>query len=181
MTTIDHTHEPTATSWVEMGRGRIDFPIQNLPWGVCRKNGIVVAIGEHAVVLPKAISQGKLTFSDDITSALQQNTLNAFMSLGHEMWTLVRHALFSLLSGEPAPEILCLQSELDLCLPATIGDYTDFYAARNHATNVGKMFRPDGDPLMPNLSAFTSRLPRESKQCRCVWNRYNSTPWTTKT
>jgi len=150
MTTIDHTHEPTAQCWVEMGEARIDFPIQNLPWGVCGKHGIVVAIGEQAVVLREALSQGILTFSDDITSALQQDTLNDFMSLGHETWTLVRHALFALLSGKTTPEILCSQADLQLILPAAIGDYTDFYAARNHATNVGKMFRPDGDPLLPN-------------------------------
>ena len=150
MTSIDHTHEQSASSWVDMGEGRVDFPIQNLPWGVCSKNGIVVAIGDQAVVVREAIKQGRLQFSTDIESALQQDTLNDFMSLGHESWTLVRHALFTLLSGEPAPEILCSQSELNLVLPATIGDYTDFYAARNHATNVGKMFRPDGDPLMPN-------------------------------
>jgi len=133
-----------------MGSDRIDFPIQNLPWGVCSKHGIVVAIGEQAVVLRAAISQGKLNFADDISEALTSETLNAFMSLGQESWRLVRHALFALLSGDPCPEVLCLQSELHLVMPANIGDYTDFYAARNHATNVGKMFRPDGEPLMPN-------------------------------
>ena len=112
--------------------------------------GIVVAIGDQAVVLRKAIEQNKLQFADEISVALQADSLNYFMSLGHEVWTLVRHALFELLRGEPAPEILCQQSDLLLIMPAKIGDYTDFYAARNHATNVGKMFRPDGDPLMPN-------------------------------
>ena len=150
MTHIDHTHEVTATSWVEVESGRNDFPIQNLPWGVCSKHGIVVAIGDHAVVVRKALAAGKLQISDDIKAALQSDTLNAFMMMGHETWTLVRHALFALLSGDPAPEILCSRDDLHLVLPATIGDYTDFYAARNHASNVGKMFRPDGDPLMPN-------------------------------
>ena len=150
MTHIDHTHEMNATSWVESGSVRNDFPIQNLPWGVCSTHGIVVAIGDQAVVIRETIKQGKLQFSGDIESALSGDSLNDFMSLGHESWTLVRHALFALLSGEPAPEILCEQSALKLVMPARIGDYTDFYAARNHATNVGKMFRPDGDPLMPN-------------------------------
>ena len=147
---IDHTHDMSATSWVEMGSGRIDFPIQNLPWGVCSKHGIVVAIGEQAVVLREAIGLGKLQFADDIASALQSDSLNAFMALGHADWTEVRHALFEMLTGESCPEVLCALSELMLVMPAQIGDYTDFYAARNHATNVGKMFRPDGDPLMPN-------------------------------
>ena len=147
---IDHTHDMKANSWVADGSGWNDFPIQNLPWGVCREHGIVVAIGDQAVVLRKALDQQKLEFSDEIAAALRAESLNDFMSLGHKIWTLVRHALFELLSGEPAPEILCLQSDLRLIMPAKIGDYTDFYAARNHATNVGKMFRPDGDPLMPN-------------------------------
>ncbi len=147
---MDHTHEMSATSWVDMGEGRHDFPVQNLPWGVCSRHGIVVAIGEQAVVVQEAIRLGRLSFSDEIEHALRQDTLNEFMSLGHETWTLVRHALFALLTGEQAPEILCHQSDLALVLPASIGDYTDFYAARNHATIVGKMFRPDGDPLMPN-------------------------------
>ena len=50
----------------------------------------------------------------------------------------------------PRPELLVAQAQVQMLLPASIGDYTDFYAARAHATNVGKMFRPDGEPLMPN-------------------------------
>ena len=149
MTHLDHTHDTSATSWVESAQGS-DFPIQNLPWGVCSKNGIVVAIGDQAVVVRKAIDQGALDLSNNISDALKQNNLNEFMSLGSTAWTEARHALFAMLSGDATPDVLCSLSELQLVLPASIGDYTDFYAARNHATNVGKMFRPDGDPLMPN-------------------------------
>jgi fumarylacetoacetase len=147
---IDHTHDMSATSWVAMGSGRIDFSVQNLPWGVCSKHGIVVAIGEQAVVLREAMRLEKLQLGADVAGALQSDSLNAFMALGKSVWTDVRHALFAMLTGDPCPEVLVAQSELTLVLPAHIGDYTDFYAARNHATNVGKMFRPDGDPLMPN-------------------------------
>ena len=150
MTHIDHTHNFDAKTWVPDGLERNDFSIQNLPWGVCSTNGIVVAIGDQALVLRLALQQGNLQFSDEITAALQCDSLNAFMGLGHEVWTLVRHAIFSLLTGDQVHGILLDQRELHLVLPASIGDYTDFYAARNHATNVGKMFRPDGDPLMPN-------------------------------
>jgi fumarylacetoacetase len=149
MTTIDATHDKKATSWVESAQGS-DFPIQNLPWSVCSTHGIVVAIGDKAVVIRQAITSGKLQLAEDVSNALLQDSLNDFMSLGHETWTLVRHTLFTLLSSDPCPEILCDRTSLQLVLPAKIGDYTDFYAARNHATNVGKMFRPDGDPLMPN-------------------------------
>ncbi len=150
MTNIDHTHSLAANTWVPYEGERNDFPIQNLPWGVCEKNGIVVAICDQAVVLRKAIEDEKLQFADDIACALKDDSLNAFMSLGKDTWTHVRHELFSMLSGEPCPEVLCPIASLQLIVPAKIGDYTDFYAARNHATNVGKMFRPDSDPLMPN-------------------------------
>lgn len=149
MTHLDHTHDISATSWVESAQGS-DFPIQNLPWGVCSKKGIVVAIGDQAVVVRKAIDQGALDLSNNISDALKQNNLNEFMSLGSTAWTEARHALFEMLSSDATSDVLCSLSELQLVLPASIGDYTDFYAARNHATNVGKMFRPDGDPLMPN-------------------------------
>ncbi|MEE2912517.1 MAG: fumarylacetoacetase [Planctomycetota bacterium] len=149
MTYLDHTHDTSAKSWVESAQGS-DFPIQNLPWGVCSNNGIVVGIGDSAIVLRKAIAQEVVGFSAEISDALQQDNLNLFMALGSEVWTKVRHGLFEMLSGKAAPDILCPMTELQLILPASIGDYTDFYAARNHATNVGKMFRPDGDPLLPN-------------------------------
>lgn len=149
MIQLDHTHDTTATSWVDSAQGS-DFPIQNLPWGCCSKNGIVVAIGDQAVVLRMAIDQGVLDVSSEISDALIQDSLNAFMALGASAWTMARHALFAMLSGDSSSDVLCSMSDLQLVLPAHIGDYTDFYAARNHATNVGKMFRPDGDPLMPN-------------------------------
>ena len=47
-------------------------------------------------------------------------------------------------------ELLRPRNSVEMLMPAKIGDYTDFYAARHHATNVGKMFRPDGEPLLPN-------------------------------
>jgi len=152
MTHLDHTHDKNATSWVEMGRGRIDFPIQNLPFGVCSKHGIVVAIGEQALNLQSVIEIGALDVSGDIACALSSNSLNDFMKCSKQAWTSTRHAIFALLSGdaEPQPSLLLPIDSLDLVIPASIGDYTDFYAARNHATNVGKMFRPDGDPLLPN-------------------------------
>jgi len=152
MTHLDHTHDKNATSWVEMGSGRIDFPIQNLPFGVCSKHGIVVAIGEQALNLQSVIEIGALDVSGDIACALSSNSLNDFMKCSKQAWTSTRHAIFALLSGdaEPQPSLLLPIDSLDLVIPASIGDYTDFYAARNHATNVGKMFRPDGDPLLPN-------------------------------
>lgn len=151
MTHCDFTHQLEASSWVESAQGS-EFPIQNLPYGVCTKHGIVIAIGDYALNVQSAIESGALDVSGEIACALSSNNLNDFMSLGKEAWTTARHAIFTLLSNdsESREELLVKIGELELILPATIGDYTDFYAARNHATNVGKMFRPDGNPLMPN-------------------------------
>ena len=151
MTNLDHTHEPNATSWVDSAHGS-DFPIQNLPFGVCKNQGIVVAIGDQALVVQRAIESNALDVSGEIACALSSNTLNDLMKLGPQCWKETRHAVFSLLSleSEAQPDLLISIDPLDLCMPVQIGDYTDFYAARNHATNVGKMFRPDGEPLLPN-------------------------------
>ncbi len=151
MTHCDFTHQLEASSWIESAQGS-EFPIQNLPFGVCGKHGIVVAIGDYALNVQSAIESGALDVSGEIACALSSKNLNDFMSLGKESWTTARHAIFTLLSSdsESREELLVKIGELELVLPATIGDYTDFYAARNHATNVGKMFRPDGNPLMPN-------------------------------
>ncbi|MBI69647.1 MAG: fumarylacetoacetase [Phycisphaerae bacterium] len=151
MTHCDFTHQLEATSWIESAQGS-EFPIQNLPYGVCRKHGIVIAIGDFALNVQSAIEAGVLNVSGEIACALSSKNLNDFMSLGKDAWTAARHAVFTLLSSESdaCQELLVKRDELELILPATIGDYTDFYAARNHATNVGKMFRPDGNPLMPN-------------------------------
>ena len=151
MTHCDFTHQLYATSWVESAQGS-EFPIQNLPYGVCSKHGIVIAIGSYALHVQRAIETGVLDVTGEIACALSSSNLNDFMSLGKESWTAARHAIFNLLSSESESRdaLLVSQGELELILPATIGDYTDFYAARNHATNVGKMFRPDGNPLMPN-------------------------------
>ncbi len=109
--------------------------------------------------------------------ALQQETLNEFMSLGRTAWTEARATLTKLLSNNevdaPYPHILtpshlthtqatlrdnaelreaCLlpQAIVTMTLPAKIGDYTDFYSSREHATNVGTMFRGPENALMPN-------------------------------
>merc|ERR1719221_747280 len=83
------------------------------------------------------------------------------MSAGHQAWKEVRHELQNTLLADDNPKSLGAQSHVlekavhsqdavEMLLPAHIGDYTDFYASREHATNVGKMFRPSMAPLLPN-------------------------------
>jgi fumarylacetoacetase len=137
---IDETHNPKLRSWVESAnRDGCDFPIQNLPLGVYR-------VGREARPrLGAAIGD----FILDLSPWLSGETLNGYMSLsGTERHDLRRELSGALASGAPVRELVP-QSSSEMLLPATVGDYTDFYASIHHAVNVGSMFRPD-NPLPPN-------------------------------
>ena len=157
-TTIDRSHDPARRSWVpSANEAGADFPIQNLPWGVFRDDEgaarIGVAIGDQVLDAQSAVLDNHLPdLPGTIACALCATTLNQFMGLGHDSWTVARHAIADLLDAESETrdELLRPMAGTEMLLPATIGDYTDFYASRYHATNVGRMFRPDGEPLMPN-------------------------------
>jgi fumarylacetoacetase len=155
-----------ATSWVESAQeAGTDFPLQNLPFGVfSRRTGrttpcIGVAIGHSVLDLAAALRRGLVTgLPNDVADACGEPTLNDLMSLGRDGARLVRAAVGRLLRSDTtegrdaarhAGEILVSQHAVDMRVPATIGDYTDFYASIAHATNVGSMFRPD-NPLLPN-------------------------------
>ncbi|MCE9618889.1 MAG: fumarylacetoacetase [Planctomycetes bacterium] len=153
------------TSWVESAQAKdCDFPLANLPWGCFtradRSNGtrIGVAIGDQVFDVHEALGHGLLAeLPASVQGALRECSLNAFMSLGVPQWKLARTHIAKLLSSEErslqdhpkAGEIVLPASAVAMKLPAQIGDYTDFYASIHHATNVGKMFRPD-NPLLPN-------------------------------
>ena len=115
MTHCDFTHQLEATSWIESAQGS-EFPIQNLPYGVCRKHGIVIAIGDFALNVQSAIEAGVLNVSGEIACALSSKNLNDFMSLGKDAWTAARHAVFTLLSSESdaCEELLVKLDELEL-------------------------------------------------------------------
>jgi len=157
-TTIDRSHDPTRRSWVASANDAgSDFPIQNLPWGVFRDDDgaprIGVAIGDQVLDAQAAVLDHHLRdLPGTIACALCAPALNQFMGLGHDSWTATRHAIADLLdsNSESREELLRPMAGTEMLLPAAIGDYTDFYASRYHATNVGRMFRPDGEPLMPN-------------------------------
>lgn len=156
-TGIDHTHDPAARSWVESANGHAEFPIQNLPMGVCdtEDGGIVVAIGDQALNLGKAVTLGLLdTLDADTRATLCAPRLNDWMALPAAERRQVRLAVFALLQeGSPAARhtdaLLQPRLGLPLASPAHIGDYTDYYAGIHHAMKAGALFRPD-NPLMPN-------------------------------
>ncbi|XP_029903451.1 fumarylacetoacetase [Myripristis murdjan] len=141
-----------------------DFSFHNLPYGVFStpdnpRHRIGVAIGDQILDL----SVMKPLFRGPILSKYQhvfdQPTLNAFMGLGYEAWREARRTLQVLLSASEGTlrddvslrtRAFVHQSTATMYLPAEIGDYTDFYSSRDHATNVGIMFRGKENALMPN-------------------------------
>lgn len=156
---MNHTHDPQLRSWVN-GANTEDaqFPIQNLPFAVVRRAGIdqefhcAVAIGDYALDL-RALDDTGLV-DPNLLSACQSNTLNAFMAQGSNIWSALRSALSELLAidskhAETVRPCLIPLSQVEYALPASIGDYTDFYTSIHHATNIGRLFRPD-NPLLPN-------------------------------
>ncbi len=140
-------------SWVQVPEGS-DFPIQNLPYGVFSRRGelprVGVAIGEYVLDLAGLAANGLVQDRRWFAAG----SLNAFMVAGRPAWQATRHRLIELLSNETyregvEPHLLPL-ADVDLHLPFDVGDYVDFYSSMEHAQNLGRMFRPDSEPLLPN-------------------------------
>ena len=159
-TPLDDTHDPQRRSWVASAHGHTDFPLQNLPHGVFTTSHDAsprggVAIGDRVLDLAAAVRAGLFAReAADAAALAAAPRLNAFLAAGVEARRALRARLFALLSdgaserGAVEP-LLHPASDCTMHLPATIGDYTDFYAGIHHAMNVGKQFRPD-QPLLPN-------------------------------
>ena len=159
MLQLDSTHDPARRSWVPGADGHLEFPIQNLPLGVFSprsgepRGG--VAIGDAILDLRAALAEGLLTSeAARAAEAARGADLNELFSLGEKPRRALRSRLSQLLSHDSS-EVSKLErclipiAECDLHLPSRIGDYTDFYVGIHHATNIGKLFRPD-NPLLPN-------------------------------
>jgi fumarylacetoacetase len=162
---VNETHDPARTSWVVSAQGPTEFPIQNLPFGVFRRTGtndpgmVGVAIGDQILDIDAALKVGRWTgTARRAAEACSAPSLNQLMGLGRNHWSALRREISALLASDsPAYQkdnrlgegILVPTAQAELLLPATVGDYSDFYASIHHATNVGSMFRPD-NPLLPN-------------------------------
>ncbi|WP_396192030.1 fumarylacetoacetase [Flavobacterium sp.] len=155
-------NNPAKKSWIEVSKDS-DFPIQNIPFGVFITKDDVITIGTR--IGDSAIDMGALQqlgyfegieLTDDM---FMQDTLNDFISDGKKTWRLVRNRLSDLFD-ENNPKlrdnksdrdvIIFKISDIEMLLPVQIGDYTDFYSSKEHATNVGKMFRDPENALLPN-------------------------------
>lgn len=148
---LDTTHDAARRSRVASANGHADFPIQNLPLGIFAPPGGAkragVAIGDSILELASA----KLTgVAAEAVATMADGTLNGFFAMGAAPRQALRVQLSALLAEGSGTELVLYDAkDCTLHLPARIGDYTDFYAGIQHATNVGALFRPD-QPLMPN-------------------------------
>jgi len=156
---LNETHDPARRSWVESANAPdTDFPIQNLPFGVFRPAPGVpprvgVAIGDQILDVPAAASflDGQAA---EAARACQVLFLNPLMSLGPPAWSALRRALSRALSVEHGDSggfgsLLTPMAGTEMRMPVAFRNFTDFFASIFHATNAGRMFRPD-NPLMPN-------------------------------
>ena len=134
------------------------FPIQNLPYGVFSKGGgerrVGVAIGDYVLDVTALEKEQLLP-----TNCFQNESLNPFIATGRTEWKKVRGLLQDLLDENNATlrdnaslreQVLLPISSVEMHLPVKIGDYTDFYSSKEHATNVGTMFRDPNNALLPN-------------------------------
>ncbi|EID72735.1 fumarylacetoacetase [Imtechella halotolerans] len=158
----DITNDPLRKSWIDVPENS-DFPIQNIPFGVflTREDIITIGtrIGDTAIDLGAMHQLGYfdgIPLTDDI---FLQDSLNDFISDGKKTWRLVRNRIGDIFdSTNPVLRdnenhrniILFSLDEIEMQLPVQIGDYTDFYSSKEHATNVGKMFRDPDNALLPN-------------------------------
>ena len=160
---IDDTHAPGRRSWVASANQHAEFPIQNLPLGIFAPQGGAsrggVAIGDEILDLATALELGLLEGSAaGAAKAASGATLNPLFALGREARVALRRRVAEILDADgklrahaeaARGKLLHRAGDCRLDVPAAIGDYTDFFAGINHATNAGKLFRPD-NPLMPN-------------------------------
>lgn len=149
-------------SWLEVPENS-DFPIQNIPFGVflTKENIVTVGtrIGNSAIDLG-ALQQMNYFEGIELTDDMfMQDTLNDFISDGQKTWRLVRNRIAEIFDETNSKlrdnlkhrDIVIFEiDDVEMQLPVLIGDYTDFYSSKEHATNVGKMFRDPENALLPN-------------------------------
>ena len=169
---LDETHAPSARAWLASAHQGGDFPLQNLPYGACRRKGsaepfwVGVAIGDSALNLG-TLSHSPVwaTLGPGVDVALAQraaqaaaaDSLNALMALGPDAWQALRLALFRLLRADAAPAVQrqlqdCLTplDDLEHQIAVRVGEYTDFYTSLHHARNVGQAIG-NGGLVPPNF------------------------------
>lgn len=155
---MQSTTDPALKSFVDYDETS-HFPIQNLPLGIFEEQGQVragIRIGDYVLDLAFLEHQG---FFQNLPQVFSSTSLNSFLALGRPVWKEFRRIVSRLLSDGEATlqdnhelreRVLIPVAKVKMHLPVKIGDYTDFYSSREHATNVGTMFRGKENALMPN-------------------------------
>jgi fumarylacetoacetase len=148
------------TSWVEGANEPHGFGLNHLPYGAFRANSttrLCVRIGDWLLDLNACVGAEVFdTLPIELRTACAQPTLNTLLALGPQSWQALRQQITDTLA-DGAPEqiktaityFLHPIDEVELALPLTVGNYTDFYASFHHARRIGEIFRPD-KPLLPN-------------------------------
>lgn len=154
-----NANDPNRKSWIEYN-SNTDFPIQNIPFGIGKfEDGYRVCsrIGDDVIDLVALYELGLFSNISIQKSQLQNQYLNDFISLGKPITNSVRERIADILDvndkldAKKFRELFLINAEtLEMSLPVKIGDYTDFYSSREHATNVGCMFRDPKNALLPN-------------------------------
>ncbi len=159
---MSRANNPNLKSWIDVPKDS-DFPIQNLPYGIfateTKTPRIGVAIGEQILDLSEIAKAGLFDAIEFDKSVLSKNMLNWFIALGKPTTNAVRERISDLLNEENEElksnaslreNALVRQTDAALFMPLFIPNYTDFYSSREHATNVGVMFRDPANALLPN-------------------------------
>jgi fumarylacetoacetase len=141
------------SSWVEGAAGSA-YDSDNLPYGVFVRAGeeprVGARIGDFVLDLAPVAAAEML----DVHAVFGEATLNEFLRQGRPVWDSIRTWLVGLVTDEAERDLvephLVPLDEVELRMPFAVGDYVDFYASLHHASNVGLMFRPDQEPLLPN-------------------------------
>ncbi len=157
-----HPNDPKLRSFIDVDPSS-DFPIQNLPYGVFFTPEqpdlrVGVAIGDFVLDLAALEAAGLIRF-DNASGVFARPSLNAFMALGPAVWGRTRARISELLRHDH-PELrdnielrrraLVPRNFADMHMPIAVQGFTDFYSSKEHATNVGIMFRGKDNALMPN-------------------------------
>jgi fumarylacetoacetase len=156
---LSHPNDPKLRSFIDVSPTS-DFPIQNLPYGVFSARGLAprvgVAIGDHILDLWELEQDGRLKVEEGTFAV---SSLNAFMEQGPKVWSTTRARISELLRADH-PELrdndelrkraLVPMHAAKLHMPIAVSGYTDFYSSKEHATNVGVMFRGKDNALQPN-------------------------------
>jgi len=155
-------NDPARTSWLEVPENS-DFPIQNIPFGVFLTRDDIITIGtrigDTAVDLGALHQLGYFDGIELTDDLFLQDSLNDFIADGRKTWRLVRNRISELFMtdndrlrdhAQHREQVLFSMNEIEMQLPVDVGDYTDFYASKEHATNVGSLFRDPENALLPN-------------------------------